>query len=63
MVFKMKVIKNPKFCELTLINGKNDVFLIHYAVGVLYWTMYDYYEDNEFIVSNEDDILFIRKVI
>lgn len=54
----MDIINKDDAYELILTNDNKDTFIIHYAAGDLYWTMFDYYDDNEFIISKEDEILF-----
>ena len=52
----MKIVKNNY--EINLTNEKNNEFIIHFAAGDLYWTMVDYYVDNEFGITKDDDLLF-----
>lgn len=46
--------------ELVLKNECNQVFDIHYGGADLYWSMSDYCEDNEFVVTPLDGLFYIQ---
>jgi len=57
----MNILKNEisyHRYELILSNELNDKFLIHFAGGDLYWTMLDYHDNNEFVITKNDKILY-----
>jgi len=53
MEIKKNIINQHKY-EIILSNEKNDAFSILYGGADLYWTMEDYYDENEFIVTEKD---------
>ena len=44
--------------EIILRNDTNAKFKIYFNDSNLYWTMIDYYDDNEFVISDKDKYLF-----
>lgn len=56
----IKINVNRDEYELSISNEKNDKFIMHYAAGDLYWTMFDYHSDNEFCISKEDKTLYTK---
>ena len=59
----MNIIKNmlDKYnYEIVLENDKKDKFKMHYAGCDLYWTMLDYYDNNEFYITKKEELLFVQ---
>lgn len=44
--------------QITIKNKNNEIFIIHYLAGDLYWTMVSYNESNEFIITKQDEIIY-----
>lgn len=49
---------DKKRTELIIENEDGNKFKIHYAAGDIYWTMLNYHQNNKFIITPEDEILY-----
>lgn len=55
----MKIeVLNEDRKQIQITNDKNQMFMIHYGGADLFWTMFNYQENNEFIITNDQHQFF-----